>query len=72
MQVGCLVNLSTLGLSENVITSLPEQLAKLQHLRVLDCRLNHLTDIPSVVYSLTSLTTLYLRYGPITLTPTLS
>ena len=29
-EVGCLVNLSTLGLSENVITSLPDQLANLQ------------------------------------------
>ena len=33
-----------------------------QNLRVLDCRHNRLIDIPSVVYKLTSLTTLYLRW----------
>ncbi len=37
-EVGCLTNLVTLSLSENVITSLPDQLASLQNLRVLDCR----------------------------------
>ncbi len=37
-EVGCLTSLVTLSLSENVITSLPDQLANLQNLRVLDCR----------------------------------
>ena len=80
-EIGSLVNLSTLSLSEvtiryqiwpdvfqysdvqNVVTSLPEQLSGLQNLRVLDCRHNRLIDIPAVVYTLTSLTTLYLRSG---------
>ena len=62
---GCLVNLSTLSLSENVITSLPDQLANLQNLLVLDCRRNRLIDILAVVYSLTSLTTLYRRFNRI-------
>ena len=48
---------------QNVVTSLPEQLSGLQNLRVLDCRHNRLIDIPAVVYTLTSLTTLYLRSG---------
>ena len=47
--MGCLVNLVTLSLSENVITSLPAELDQLQHLRVLDCRHNRLTEIPPVV-----------------------
>ena len=46
-----------------MVTSLPEQLSGLQNLRVLDCRHNRLIDIPAVVYTLTSLTTLYLRSG---------
>ena len=39
-EMGCLVNLVTLSLSENVITSLPAELDQLHHLRVLDCRHN--------------------------------
>ena len=60
-----LVVWSTCPLSENEITSLPDQLANLQNLRVLDCKRNHLIDIPAVVYSLTFLTTLYLRFNRI-------
>ena len=60
-----MTNLKTLSLSENVITSLPEQLANLQNLRVLDCRHNRLTEIPAVVYKLVSLTTLYMRFNRI-------
>ena len=56
---------STCPLSENEITSLPDQLANLQNLRVLDCRYNCLINIPAVVYSLTFLTTLYLRFNRI-------
>ena len=47
--MGCLVNLVTLSLSENVITSLPAELDQLHHLRVLDCRHNRLSEIPPVV-----------------------
>ena len=64
-EIGCLSNLITLSLSENVITWLPEQLANLQNLRVLDCRHNRLTEIPAVVYKLVSLTTLYMRFNRI-------
>ena len=32
-EIGCLISLKTLSLSENVITSLPEQLANLQNLK---------------------------------------
>ena len=60
-----LVVWSTCPLSENEITSLPDQLANLQNLRVLDCRYNCLIDIPTVVYSLTFLTTLYLMFNRI-------
>jgi len=38
-------SLTTLALSENVLTSLPDSLANLQHLRVLDCRHNRLTEV---------------------------
>ena len=56
---------STCPLSENEITSLPDQLANLQNLLVLDCRRNRLIDILALVYSLTSLTTLYRRFNRI-------
>ena len=56
---------STCPLSENEITSLPDQLANLQNLRVLDCRYNCLINIPAMVYSLTFLTTLYLSFNRI-------
>ena len=46
-------------------TGQQDQLANLRNLLVLDCKRNHLIDIPAVVYSLTSLTTLYLRFNRI-------
>lgn len=64
-EIGCLVNLQTLGLSENSLTSLPDTLAKLEKLRVLDLRHNKLNEIPDVVYKLASLTTLFLRFNRI-------
>ena len=38
-------SLTTLALSENVITSLPDSLQNLQNLRVLDCRHNRLSEV---------------------------
>ena len=38
-------SLTTLALSENVITSLPDSLQNLQNLRVLDCRHNRLCEV---------------------------
>ena len=79
-----------LSLSENVLVSLPDTLANLRQLRVLDLRHNRFPEvsnliflssysnlelvtkisnfglqIPAVVYTLTSLTTLYLRFNRI-------
>ena len=74
-----------LSLSENVLVSLPDTLANLRQLRVLDLRHNRFPEVsdsdslflkqriiimfclqvPAVVYTLTSLTTLYLRFNRI-------
>ena len=85
-------SLTVLSLSENVLVSLPDTLANLRQLRVLDLRHNRFPEvsnliflssysnfdvvrytkisnfglqIPAVVYTLTSLTTLYLRFNRI-------
>ena len=41
-------SLTTLALSENVITSLPDSLQNLQNLRVLDCRHNRLSEVRNI------------------------
>ena len=41
-------SLTTLALSENVITSLPDSLQNLKNLRVLDCRHNRLSEVSPV------------------------
>ena len=80
-------SLQTLSLSENVLTSLPDSLANLRQLRVLDLRHNRFPEvrslfpisqkqflilsfslfsqIPPVVYTLTNLTNLYIRFNRI-------
>ena len=63
--LGCLTNLTTLALSENVITSLPDSMSNLQNLHVLDLRHNRLTEIPAGVYKMFNVTTLYLRFNRI-------
>ena len=44
-EVGCLVSLQTLALSENSITSLPDSIAALTKLHVLDLRHNKLQEV---------------------------
>ena len=46
-EVGCLVSLQTLALSENSITSLPDSIAALTKLHVLDLRHNKLQEVRS-------------------------
>ena len=65
LSIGCLTNLTTLALSENVITSLPDSMSNLQNLHVLDLRHNRLTEIPAGVYKMSNVTTLYLRFNRI-------
>ena len=59
------LDLSKIQVQHLAATGQQDQLANMRNLLVLDCKRNHLIDIPAVVYSLTSLTTLYRRFNRI-------
>ena len=44
-EIGCLVNLEKFALNENSLTTLPDSLANLEKLRLLDLRHNRLTEV---------------------------
>lgn len=49
-EIGNLVNLKKLGLSENALTSLPDSLASLTQLETLDLRHNKLCEVIGCIY----------------------
>lgn len=48
IEIGCLKNLETFALNENSLTNLPETMASLDKLRLLDLRHNRLTEVGKI------------------------
>ena len=64
-----LTNLTSLGLSRNQLTSVPEGIKELTNLTSLDLAGNQLTSVPEGIKELTNLTRLYLRFNQLTSVP---
>ena len=67
--IGTLIALTTLDLSANQLTTVPEAIGTLSNLMTLDLSNNQLTTVPEAIGSLSALTTLVLRSNQLTMLP---
>ena len=68
-EVGNLINLTELDLSDNQLTAIPAEIEKLINLTTLELYFNQLTTLPSEIGKLTTLTTLGISENPLTTLP---